>query len=389
MVRASKRYGSCVGSCVGRDGIGIGIGLIQAWRKVVESKVDHKVDQRKKDHLELFRSGGVSARKATTWLEHVHLLHDALPELGTSEIDTSVEFCGRGFKSPLFITGMTGGTNEAGTINRELARVAQELKIGFGLGSGRAMLEHDELTETYMVRDTAPDVFLAWNLGGVQLLHTGMDRILSAMDRLKADALCIHLNPAQELVQPEGDRDFRGVMDGIGNIIKSLDRPIIVKETGAGISKKVASMLSDVGVEWLDVSGCGGTSWPGVEILRSCQEHEPNAQALWDWGIPTAAAVLESKGAVRGIIASGGIRTGLDAVRALVLGANMVGLASPVIQAWFSKGEQGAMDYLCRVRDGVINTMLLAGCKNIMQLHNAPRVTTGPLLQWIQQRNLG
>ncbi len=349
---------------------------------------NESVEQRKKDHLKPFRQGGVNARDASTWLEHVHLLHDALPEISKDEIDTSAEFCGRRFSSPLFITGMTGGTKEAQTINRQLAQVAQELDLGFGLGSGRAMLDHEELTETYMVRDVAPDIFLAWNLGGVQLLHTEVTKISKAMDELKADALCVHLNPAQELVQPEGDRDFRGVLDAISRLVKGFDWPIIVKETGAGISKKVAGMLVDVGVEWLDVAGCGGTSWPGVELLRSGKEDDPNAQALWDWGIPTAAAIAETRKQAKGIIASGGIRTGLDAARALALGADMAGVASPVLQAWFSAGKKGAHDYLSGLKDGLVNSMLLAGCKDIPQLQDAPRVVTGPLLLWIQQRNL-
>lgn len=349
---------------------------------------DKSIEQRKRDHLEPFRSGGVNARQKTTWLEHVHLIHDALPELSKSEIDTSVEFCEHSFLSPLFISGMTGGTQEARSINRKLAQVAQELGMGFGLGSGRAMLVDDSLAETYMVKDVAPDVFVAWNLGGVQLKHTSVDTVCAAVDRLGADALCIHLNPAQELVQVEGDRDFRGVMDAIGKLVKTASCPIIVKETGAGISRQVAEVLCAQGVQWLDVAGCGGTSWTGLELQRSGLHEEPNARELWDWGIPTAAAVMETRTLPKGLMASGGIRTGLDAARALALGADMAGCASPVIQAWFSGGKQGALDYLSRVQDGLKNSMLLTGCRSISDLHNAPRVLTGPLLLWVQQRNL-
>ena len=217
-----------------------------------EGGLAETIEQRKRDHLAPFRHGGVEARRTTAWFEHVQLIHSALPELSMDQIDLSARFCGRRFLAPLFITGMTGGTQEAGRINRELAAVAQKLGIGFGLGSGRAMLVDQGLIPTYQVRDAAPEVFLAWNLGGVQLPHTPVDRIRRALDVLDADAICVHLNPAQELMQPEGDRDFTGVLDAIGRLVAALDRPVIVKETGAGISRAVGLALHRVGVRHVD-----------------------------------------------------------------------------------------------------------------------------------------
>ncbi len=342
-------------------------------------------EQRKKDHLEPFRKGGASARSVTTWLEYVRLIHQALPELGLEEIDLSAEFAGRRFAAPLFVTGMTGGTPEAARINQDLARISERLGIGFGLGSGRAMIEDPDLASTYQVRSQAPDVFLAFNLGGVQLIATEVERIQGALDQIGADALCVHLNPAQELMQPEGDRDFRGVLAAIGEAVERLDRPVIVKETGAGIGRRAGLMLREVGVEWVDVAGCGGTSWVGVEILRRGWQDDPEATALWDWGIPTAAAVSDLAGCGLGLIASGGIRTGLDVAGAIALGADLAGLAAPVLQGWFADGEAGAERVLRRVLSGLRSVMLLTGCRDLAALRRAPRMVTGPLRDWLQR----
>ncbi len=347
------------------------------------------IAQRKRDHLAPFRGGGVESRTTTSWLEHVHLIHSALPELSLDEVSLACTCCGRRFAAPLFISGMTGGTPEAGRINRDLARTAERLGIGFGLGSGRAMLVDRGLAETYRVRDEAPDVFLAWNLGGVQLRHTPLEQLQAALDSLGADAICIHLNPAQELMQPEGDRDFRGVLDAIGELVTRLERPLIVKETGAGISREVGLRLQRVGVRWIDVAGCGGTSWVGVEAIRHGLDADAESQALWDWGIPTAAAVAELAGSGLGLIASGGIRTGLDAARALALGADVAGMAAPVLQAWFEHGRDGAERFLVGLREGLRRSMLLCGCADLAALRRSPRVLTGPLRDWLGRDESG
>jgi len=344
---------------------------------------------RKDEHLEPFRRGGVPARQATTWLECVGLVHQALPELNHDDIDTTCAIAGKQLAAPVFITGMTGGSRQAGTINRSLARVADELGLAFGLGSGRAMLEHPQAVASYQVRDCAPRVFLAWNLGGCQLLHTPLDTIKRALDRLAADAICIHLNPAQELAQPEGDRDFRGILPAIEKLVAGLERPVIVKECGCGIGREVGRQLAGAGVEWLDVSGCGGTSWVGVEVQRQGERAGAELQALWDWGIPTAAAVAEQRGNGLQVIASGGIRTGLDVARALVLGARLAGVAAPVLQAYFRDGEDGCRDYLAGLVAGLRRVMLLCGCADLERLHRAPRVLAEPLAGWLRQRLAG
>ncbi|RJO70430.1 MAG: type 2 isopentenyl-diphosphate Delta-isomerase [Myxococcales bacterium] len=342
--------------------------------------------KRKRDHLEPFRTGGVSARSATTWLEHVRLIHCALPELNAASVDLSTVFAGHKFEAPLFITGMTGGTDEARDINRAIAKAAEKFGLAFGLGSQRAMLENPKLADTYTVRDVAPDVFLVGNLGGVQAVSTPVNKIKAMLKDVEASALCIHLNPSQELMQPEGDRDFSGVLDAIANLVEQLDVPVIVKETGAGISRETGLQLKERGVKYLDVSGLGGTSWVGVEVKRREGEANPDLAAFWDWGVPTAAAISDLADSGLELVGSGGIRTGLDAARAIALGAKMAGTASPIIQAYFNAGESGVKTALDSILAGIRAAMVLTGSRNLTDLRKTPRIITGPLLEWTVQR---
>jgi len=340
-----------------------------------------RIERRKRDHLEPFRRGGVPAREATTWLEHVWLEHCALPELGLDELDLSTEFAGRVLAAPLFVTGMTGGTDEAGRINADLAVVAERLGLGFGLGSMRAMIERPALAASYRVRDAAPRVFLAGNLGAAQLRPLGLARVREALEVVGADALCVHLNPAQELAQPEGDRDFRGLTEAIGEAVATLGLPVIVKETGAGLGRRAARALALAGVRWVDAAGVGGTSWVGVEIGRAggaARAMEP----FWDWGVPTAAAVLELVDEGLEVMASGGLRSGLDVARALALGARVAGLAAPVLRACFEGGPAAAERLLADVLAGLRAAMLLTGSRDLAALRAAPRRLLGPLAGW-------
>ncbi len=338
------------------------------------------IGKRKADHLEVAASGRAEFAKSTL-LEHVHLVHQALPELALSDIDLDTELVGKPLKAPLLITGMTGGTADAAAVNRDLARAAQHFGVAFGVGSQRAMDEHPELAASYQVRDVAPDVVLLGNVGAVQALAMGPARVIELAKRIGADALAIHLNPGQELIQDRGDRDFRGVRDGIARIVEASPIPVVVKETGCGLSAEAALSLVAAGVRTVDVAGAGGTSWVAVEAVRAAAG-SPSASLgteLWDWGIPTAVSVVAAARAGLIVIASGGMRTGYDVARALALGARAGGMAAPMLRAQRAGGEEAIRELLAQIIDSIRSVCLLTGCSSATDLARAPRHLGAPL----------
>ncbi len=348
------------------------------------------IGQRKADHLDICANEEVGFRGVSTLLECVRLVHDALPDCKVDDIDTSSVVLGKRLRVPILIAAMTGGTEDAGRINGELATIAEARGFGFGLGSQRAMHIRPESSTTYDVRARAPTTLVLGNLGVVQARAMTHAEIRDLVGRVGADALCIHLNPAMELVQPGGDRDFSQGLETIAALVSDLGLPIVVKETGCGISPGVGSRLRAVGVRHVDVSGAGGTSWVGVETKRAASAGNEPARALgeafWNWGIPTAASVagLAPMG-FDTLIATGGVASGLDVARAIALGATAAGLARPVLKALTAGGREGAIAFLDRVEAELRMAMLLTGSRTLAALRSAPRVVVGELAAWVDQ----
>jgi len=340
---------------------------------------DRTITSRKKDHVDLAIGADVRFRARTTGLEHVEIQYNALPELDAAEIDTSVVLLGKTLRLPFIISAMTGGYAEAEKINAMLAETASELGIGMSVGSMRAALENHDTAATYRsVLKARPPLLIA-NVGAAQLAAwhgqgTGVDTVQRLADMIDADAIGIHLNPLQELVQPEGEPRFRGVLDAIRTVVQRSDRPVIVKEVGAGISGAVAQRLLDAGVRCIDVAGAGGTSWAGIEIMRSADRSA--VDHLWDVGIPTAECLrqcrfpCESAGAT--MIASGGITTGTEAAVAIALGAHAVGTARPVLQTLMQSMQVDAAVLFLRQWERMLRQwMFLSGSSTINHLRSA------------------
>jgi isopentenyl-diphosphate delta-isomerase len=345
--------------------------------------MDEPLSRRKADHLALCLTNEVSFRERTTLLECVHLVHDAAPELAVDEIDPSCTLFGKTLRAPIVIAGMTGGTAAAEGVNRDLARAAESLGLAFGLGSQRGMLKDPKSAGTYRVRDVAPSALLLANLGVVQARGLEASRVASLVEDVGADALCLHFNPAMELVQPEGDVDFRGAVATVERLAQALPVPVIVKETGCGFSRATARALVGAGARGIDVSGAGGTSWVAVESLRAEGLAAAVGAELREWGIPTAASVVACASLRVPIIATGGIRTGLDVARAIALGASAAGLAAPLLRAQHEAGYEGVVRALETVLLGLRTVMLLTGSRTLEALRRAPRVVVGELRDWM------
>jgi isopentenyl-diphosphate Delta-isomerase len=348
------------------------------------------IGERKSDHLTICAKEDVGFRGASTLLECVRLVHNALPDFKVSDIDASVVVLGKRLRAPVVIAAMTGGTPEAQRVNQELAGIAEERGLGFGLGSQRAMHIRPDSDWTYAVRSQAPTTLVLGNVGVVQARAMTASELRSLVEKVGADALCIHLNPAMELVQPGGDRDFSEGLETIARLVRDLGIPIVVKETGCGLSPATAARLRSVGVQHVDVSGAGGTSWVGVETKRAAAAgNEPArslGEAFWDWGVPTAASVaLVAPMGFQTVIATGGIASGLDVARAVALGATAAGVARPMLKALTSGGREGAMALLDRIEAELAAAMLLTGSRTLAALRSAPRVIVGELSDWVEQ----
>ena len=350
------------------------------------------IKQRKKDGIDIPLQKNVQAKTTSTYLEYVKLVHNALPELDYDDIDTSTKFLDKKFAAPIIIDSMTGGTDEATVINGRLGELAEKYGFGMGLGSQRAGLKSEELAATYSIaRKNAPNAFLIANIGGAQLAKgLTIDEARKIVKMIKANALVVHLNPLQELVQPEGEPRYRGVLGKISDLAKTIDVPVIVKEVGAGISKEVAIKLEMAGVAAINVAGAGGTSWAGVEKLRAEAVKDDLKRHLgemfWDWGIPTAASLIEARKAVRiPLIASGGLRNGLEVAKCVALGASIAAMAYPFLRA-ASQSRENLFAFADTLLAELRSAMFLVGARNISALASSKYILTGALAQEVSSR---
>ena len=338
------------------------------------SSLSAQTQTRKADHLRICLDRDVQYHQTTNGLERYRFTHCCLPELDRHDIELTTTFLGKQLAAPLLISSMTGGTEQAGIINRRLAAVAQHYKFAMGVGSQRVAVEKPQVANTFTVRSHAPDILLFANLGAVQLNYNyGLDECRRAVDLLEADALILHLNPLQECIQPRGDTNFRGLLDKIAELCSKLPVPVVAKEVGNGISASTAKQLIAAGVAAIDVAGAGGTSWAKVESERAeTAQQRRLGQTFADWGLPTAECIINVRSVAPAVplIASGGLRHGLDVAKAIALGANIAGLALPFLQA--ATESEAALAALAEVLIAEVTTVLFCtGNANIEQLQRS------------------
>jgi len=348
---------------------------------------------RKLDHLRICAEEKVESGDAG--FGDVRLVHNALPECDMGVIDLKTRFLGHSFSSPLYLSAMTGGHPGTKEVNARLARTAERYGIGMGVGSQRAALENPDLADTFAItRDEAPHAYLVANLGAVQLRDHGIEWAEQAVGMIKADAIAIHLNFLQEAIQPEGDHDASGCFAAIADLCREFRKPVIVKETGCGISAATARQLWGAGVRAIDIGGWGGTSWAAVESIRADESgnmQDRNLRSLGqdfaNWGIPTVVSLAEVVETGKPVVASGGIRNGMDVAKGLAFGADLCGVALPVL-----KPAMTSDDALCTVIETIhrelIVAMFLTGSTKIADLHKVPLHITGKTRQMIGKENL-
>jgi len=347
---------------------------------------------RKLDHLRICTEEPVES--GDSGFADVRFVHNALPECDMAEIDIRTRFLGHTFGSPLFISAMTGGHPGTKDVNARLARAAERFGIGIGVGSQRAALENPSLADTFaVVRDEAPHAFIVGNLGAVQLRDHGIEWAENAVEMVGADALAIHLNFLQEAIQPEGDHNATGCLAAIADLCRDFKTPVIVKETGCGISANTARALWSAGVSAIDIGGWGGTSWAAVESVRAQESKKAQDKDLGTlgqdfacWGIPTVVSLAEVLATGSPVIASGGIRSGMDIAKGLAFGADLCGMALPLL-----KPAMVSDDALARAIDGfhqeLTVTMFLTGSAKVTDLRKAQVHITGRTRQMIDKDN--
>lgn len=343
-------------------------------RRVIKALT--KTQKRKKEHLEICLDTESVTSASGTGLNRYRFVHNALPELDIDEIDLSTTFLGKRLQAPILISSMTGGFDLARKVNRNLAAAAQSLGLAMGVGSQRVAVEEPSAAGSFEVRDVAPDILLFGNLGAVQLNYGyTVEHCRRAVSMIGADALILHLNVLQEAVQPEGNRNFKGLGEKIAAVCRELEVPVIAKEVGNGISVDAAIRLQRAGVKALDVAGYGGTSWSAVEAQRAVKQGKRPDTAFADWGIPTEEALVSVRQALPDIqlIASGGVRSGVDIAKAIALGADLGAFGQPLLAAALESSAK-VVEFIAGVIHELKVSMLCVGAADLTALRKAPLV---------------
>jgi isopentenyl-diphosphate delta-isomerase len=330
--------------------------------------------QRKKEHLELCLDAKDISSGAGTGLDRYRFVHNALPELDIDEIELGTTFLGKPLKAPILISSMTGGFDLARKVNRNLAAGAQRLGVAMGVGSQRVAIEEPSVADSFQVRDVAPDILLLSNLGAVQLNYGyTVEHCRAAVRMIDANGLILHLNVLQEAVQPEGNRNFKDLEKKIAAVCRELEVPVVAKEVGSGISADVALRLRHAGIRAIDVAGRGGTSWYAVEAKRAASRGKRADRTFADWGIPTEEALVAVRKAVPDVelVASGGIRTGLDIAKSIALGADVAAFGQPLLAAALESADK-VVEFVGGIIDEIKIAMLCAGARDLHALRRAP-----------------
>lgn len=354
-----------------------------------------EVKQRKAEHVQVALKQDLSAPQAASWRD-VRLVHQALPEVDLDAIDTSVHFLGHTLRYPILISAMTGGHPDVTAINGNLARAAERYGLALGVGSQRAGIVNPELAGSYAVtREAAPSAFLIANVGAPQLIQQEraepftLEQVHEAIAMIGANALAVHMNSLQEAAQPEGDRRARGEADALKRLAGQIELPTIAKETGAGICREQALLLKSCGIAAIDVGGAGGSSMSAMEAERAASRGDERSRSIGvlyrDWGIPTPISLIEASDAGLPLIATGGVRSGLDIARALALGASLVGVAFP-----FLKAASESFEAVCQLAEELIAelqvAMQLSGATSIAAMRRVDVVITGETYHWLRLR---
>ncbi len=350
------------------------------------------VERRKSDHLRVAAAGGVDAPVSPGW-DDVHLVHSALPAVDLDAVDLSAELLGRTLQAPLAIAAMTGGHRDAHEVNRRLAAAAERHGLAMGVGSQRAALRRPELAPTYAVaREAAPSAFLIANVGAAQLIPQASGDLIdaggirAAVEMIGANALAIHLNFLEEMVQTGGDRRAGGIREALRAAVEASPVPVVAKETGAGLSRDVALELANLGFSALDVGGSGGTSFAAVEAELAAQRGDRRGARLGhtfrDWGLPTAVSVAGAAAAGLPVIATGGVRSGLDAAKALALGARAVSVGRPLLAAAL-EGDHALDEWIEQFLEELRGAVFLSGARSCRELQGVARVVGGETRRWL------